>query len=673
MALTFTVKAAEEMRSRVRKFIDELWTEALPQADKGAILSEISRMWMGTFHSIALKILRDNVKGMMNCELVGLRPAFDVSADNYKIIKEAYETMFTGGTKKNVDLDEVAAKIEHVKNELLDVETFKKRATRQEKKIIPVYERYQEILKQRRAIDFNDMLIYTVRLFKEHPDILEHYHKRFRYIMVDEYQDTNYAQYTMCKLLVGASPNFFCVGDDDQSIYGWRGADVRNILFFEKDYPNATRIKLVRNYRSTATIIAAANEVFKKVKPKHLLKIIEPLRDKFTGELNWGEKLSVYHACDEQDEMKFVAFEINRLRREHPELKYGDFAVLYRTNFQNKMAKRLLDEEKIPCSVYDPRFWSRPEVRNISEYLRLVMYYALITESKNVPQSLADQIDKTIKLVLTLPPASLKKEAYARITHQLNPAEMLTNEEVFEKMLTRLGGGGTIDGKNLEAFKTLIDSLSHEALFGDVVRAIVERSGLVAGLAQKSELTREEEISLKIYNDLIYEAEEFERITFAGSLTIPIYEKISLFLENIATKSRDTEQSVIKSREDAVNIMTLHSAKGLEFDTVFFIGLEDNIVPLRHFEDKELDKKQLQKRIDEERRLFYVGITRAKKRLYLTYADERVWWGGKKVHYKISPFLKSIPKKYYVRGSHISGPIIGLIYLLKKILWWFKP
>ncbi|MDI6757585.1 MAG: UvrD-helicase domain-containing protein [Endomicrobiia bacterium] len=603
MALTFTVKAAEEMRSRVRRFIDEIYTDVLPGADKGVILAAIARMWMGTFHSVALKILKENVKGRMNCELVGLRPAFDVVADNFKIIKEAFDTIFAG--KKKVDFDDVVAKIEHVKNELLTVETFKERATRKEKKFVQVYERYQRLLAQRRSIDFNDMLIYVVRLFREYPDVLEHYRERFRYMMVDEYQDTNYAQYTMCKLLVGARPEFFCVGDDDQSIYGWRGADVRNILFFEKDYPNSTRVKLVRNYRSTATIISAANEVFRKVKPKHLLKIIEPLKNKFTGELEWGEKIAVYHARDERDEMKFVAFEINRLRALHPELKLSDFAVLYRTNSQNKMIKRLMDEEKIPYAVYDPRFWSRPEVRNIKEYLKIIKYYSTLTvglepgaSSHAAPQEILEQANKSIKTVLTLPPASLHKEAYARITHHMSPVNILTDHETYEKMRIRLGSD-TVDARNLGRFRALVEEISRESLFGEAMRGVIERSGLMSDLAGKSDPTREEAAALKIYKDLITEAEEFEKNTFAGSTTLPLHEKISLFLENIETKSRSTEQSAVKSKEDAVNVMTLHSAKGLEFDTVFFIGLEDNIMPLRHVEDKELDKKTLRKRHDE--------------------------------------------------------------------------
>lgn len=690
IALTFTVKAAEEMRSRVRRFMDELYKDVLPGADKGIMLAEIARMWMGTFHSIALKILKENITGQMNCELVGLRPAFDVAADNYKIIKAAFDSMMTG--KKGLGFDEVVSKIEHVKNELLTVEAFKEKATRKEKKFADIYERYQQMLEQRRSIDFNDMLIYVVRLFKEHPEVLKHYQDRFGYVMVDEYQDTNYAQYTLCKLLIGARSEFFCVGDDDQSIYGWRGADVRNILFFEKDYPSATRVKLVRNYRSTATIIAAANEVFKKVKPKQLLKVIEPPKDDATGEPQWGEKIAVYHARDERDEIKFVAFEINRLRRLEPELKYGDFAVLYRTNSQNKMVKRFLDEEKIPCSVYDPRFWSRPEVKNIKEYLRVVNYYARFYAARKssfagdddyddyrppaaslavTPEILA-QVNKSMKVVLTLPPSSLHRESYARVTHLMSPANILTDTETFENMKMRLGGE-TVDARNLARFRALVDELSRESVFGEVMRGIVERSGLMFRQAQQSDLTRDEAAALKVYKDLVTEAEEFEKNTFAGSTSVPIYEKISLFLENIETKSRDSEQSAVKSREDAINIMTLHSAKGLEFDTVFFIGLEDNIMPLRHIEDKELDKKSLRKRHDEERRLFYVGITRAKKRLYLTFADERVWWGNKNVHYKISPFIKSIPKKFYVRGTYASGVFSAIGRALKGVLWWFSP
>ncbi len=670
IALTFTVKASEEMRARIRKFVEELWLEALPASDPGPILTEISKMWMGTFHSIALKILKENITGQYNCEIVNLRPGFGIIEDNYKIIKEAYDTFFSGH-HKGVKYDDIASKIEHVKNELLDVETFKKKATRKEKTSAAIYERYQELLKNRGAIDFNDMLIYTVKLFREYPNILEHYHAKFKYVLVDEYQDTNYAQYTMCKLLVGVRQNFFCVGDDDQSIYGWRGADIRNILFFEKDYPQTTRIKLVKNYRSTATIISAANEIFRSVKPKHLLKIIEPLKNKFTGELDWGEKISVYHARDEHDEIKFVAFEINRLKSLHAGLNYGDFAILYRTNFQNKIIRKILDEEKIPCIIYDPRFWARPEVRHIKGYLTVLLYYCLWKEGRDIPKVLADKLNENIKLIMGLPPAKLKGEAMIIAGHLINMSDILTSDETFKKLQMRFGEE-SVDSKNLGRFKGLITELSCAGSFSDAVRGVIENSGLLLSYENKANLTKEEEFSYKMYKNLLSEAEDFEKITFAGASMYPLWEKIEIFLDSIATKSKETEQSAIKSRDASVNIMTLHSAKGLEFDTVFFVGIEDGIVPLAHIEDKQLTKKEKQKRVDEERRLFYVGVTRAKKRLYLSFADERLWWGEKKVHNKLSPFLRSIPKKYYIKGSHVSNIFKLPIHLLKKIVWWFK-
>lgn len=669
MALTFTVKAAEEMRTRVRKFIDQLWAEILPGVDRGPLLAEISRMWIGTFHSISLKILKENVKGQLNCELVGIRPGFSIIEDNYKIIKEAYDTLFAGS--KSVKYDEVASKIEHVKNELLDVETFRKKATRAERASVRVYERYQELLKLRGAIDFSDMLCYVVKLFRTHPDILEYYQKRFRYILVDEYQDTNYAQYTLCKLFVGNSNNFFCVGDDDQSIYGWRGADIRNIIFFEKDYPQTTKIKLVKNYRSTATIIAAANEIFKSVKPKHLLKIIEPLKNKYTGKLDWGEKVTLYHARDDQDEVRFVAFEINRLKSQYPEMKYSDFAILYRTNFQNKVVKKLLEEQKIPCTVYDPRFWSRREVKNLCAFLEAVWYCVLSINKKPTPKSLHESINSTMRLVLSLPPVSLRGEAMVIAGHFHDMGQILVSDEVFEKLLNRFGNDSS-DARNLTTLRSLITSLCQRSSLAEVVRDIIEKSGILAQYLYKADLSKEDELALRIYKNLIIEAEDFERNIFSNSSAISIEEKIEIFLDSIATKSKDTEQSVIKSDEDTVNIMTVHSAKGLEFDTVFFIGLEDRIIPLEHLEDKKLSKKEKQKREDEERRLFYVGVTRAKKRLYLTYADERIWWGGKKVHFKISPFLKSIPKKYYVKGSYIYSIFKLPFYWFKKIIWWFR-
>lgn len=669
IALTFTVKAAEEMRLRIRQFVNDLWAEMLPSVDRGPLLAEISKMWMGTFHSNALRILKENIKGQLNCELVGLRPGFGIVNDNSKIIREAFEMMFTG--KHALDLDEVVGKIEHVKNELLDVESFKKKATRAERPFIPVYERYQELLRQRGAIDFSDMIINVVNLFRRQPDILEHYQKKFRYILVDEYQDTNYAQYIMCKMLVGTSPNFFCVGDDDQSIYGWRGADVRNIIFFEKDYPNATRVKLVKNYRSTATIIGAANEIFRKVKPKHLLKIIEPLRNKYTGHLDWGEKISVYHAYDDQDEIKFVSFEIERLKKEHPELKYSDFAILYRTNFQNKIVEKLLNEQKIPCTVYDPRFWSRPEVKNLTAYLKVVQYCCLFNSGEPIPKDLSESINETIKFVLKIPPALLKGEALVIACHLKNVIEILTSDEVFEKIMQRFNEEST-DARNLKKLRALVNDVIGESSVGEAVKMLLERSGLISMYEIKSDLTRDEMASYKIYKNLITDAADFEKNTFAGSDGVALHEKIGIYLDSIAAKSKNTEQSAIKTREDTVNIMTIHSAKGLEFDTVFFIGLEDTIVPLIHFETKELTKKEKQKLIDEERRLFYVGVTRAKKRLYLTYADERFWWGGKKVHKKMSPFLKSIPKKFYVKGSHVHNLFRVPWYMIKKIIWWFS-
>ena len=690
LALTFTVKASEEMRSRIRKFFMSL-RGSIPEEQFLKLENDISKMWVGTFHSICLKILKEELntaegRAMMNCELVGLPAGFKILENSYTVLKPCFDMHFA--TDPNVKYDDVSAKIDHWKNELLKLDTIKSKASREERKYIPVYEKYQNTMKQRGLIDFNDMIILAVELFEKYPEVLLWYRRRFKYVLIDEYQDTNYAQYVLCKKLVGLagghrdvnytppapsenligpSTNLFVVGDDDQSIYEWRGADIRNILFFEKDFPNCKTVKLVKNYRSTANIITAANEVFKGIKEKHLIKQIEAVKRKKDGSLEFGDAITVYMASDETDEINFIVFEMNEIRKKNPAVRWNDFAVLYRVHEQSKIAKRVFENQGIPYIVYNPRFWQLREVQDICSYLKVLAFYLKARAGVLTDAALSKEgeaINDDIKRMYYLPPLNFSPIETEIMSHTFKPYELFTNEEMRRKMLARLPEETSREKflKLVEIFSHLADDFKMSSL-ENTVSGIIESCDYLSVYKKNVVETEQSRESVRYVMAVREEAVDFDRSYGAN---IPVSDRLSMFLENIAIRSNPTEQSELKTKSEYVNLMSLHAAKGLEFNTVFFIGLEENIIPIRHYSAEKLKKKDKERRVDEERRLFYVGITRAKERLYLTYADSRLWY-SKKQRFAPSRFLACLPKRLLDRGSFNVGFFSKMKYGLKRI------
>ena len=671
LALTFTVKAAEEMRARIKRFFLSV-KEGMTEEQYQIISEQISKMWVGTFHSICLKVLKeesptDDGRTWLNAERVGIPAGFKILENPYKVLKPCFDLEFA--TAPNMKYDDVSLKIEHWKNELINVEHIKKSALKEERHIIPVYERYQNTLKQQGLIDFNDMMMLVVDLFDKFPTVLSWYQRRFKFILVDEYQDTNYAQYTLCKKLVGKSQNLFVVGDDDQSIYAWRGADIRNILFFEKDYPNCTNIKLVKNYRSTATIITAANEVFKKYKPKHLVKTIEPIKRKNDGSLDFGDAITVYKAKDEIDELNFCVFETERLKQKDSNARWNDFAILYRTHEQSKVAKKILESKKIPFIVYNPHFWQRKEVQDICSYLKVLDFYLKLHKKvfkEPMPRIAIEgsSIEGDIKRLYYLPPVSFSAIENEIMSHIFNPYKLFTDGKVLEDMLRRLTDE-TSKKKFLKLFEIFsgIANSDPQMSLSDAIGYILEKGGYLSLYQKAAFQTEQEKESVRFALAVKEEAADFERVR-GGNL--PLYEKIDMFIESISMRGKSTEQSALKTADDYVNVMSLHAAKGLEFNTVFFIGLEENIIPIKHFSEEKISKKEKEKRIEEERRLFYVGLTRAKERLFLTYADTRNWY-GKPQQFEPSRFLNCLPGKLLDKGSFAVGFWEKFKYFLVKM------
>ncbi|MEW6557377.1 MAG: UvrD-helicase domain-containing protein [Elusimicrobiota bacterium] len=670
LALTFTVKAAEEMRARIKKFFASIKEEINPEQYL-TIEDQISKMWVGTFHSICLKIIKeesptDDGRKMLNCERIGINAGFKILENPYKILKTCFDLEFA--TDPEVKYDDVALKVEHWKNELLTTEGIKRKATKDEKRFIPVYERYQNTLRQEGLIDFNDMMMLVVDLFNRYPSILSWYQRRFKYILVDEYQDTNYAQYTLCKLLVGRSPNLFVVGDDDQSIYEWRGADIRNILFFEKDYPNCINVKLVKNYRSTATIISAANEVFKKYKPKHLVKTIEPVKRKQDGTLEFGDTITIYKAKDEVDEINFCLFEMEQIKKNHT-VKWNDFVILYRVHEQSKVAKKILESKNIPYIIYNPHFWQRKEVQDVCSYIKVLSFYLKIQwkvfdEPMPITALEGSAIDGDIKRLCYLPPLMFSATDCEIIAQMSHSYKIFTDGKILENMLHRLTEENSRKKllKLLEFF-AIISNQKPTMSLTDTIGYFLEKAGYLELYQKGMFQTEQEKESVRFALAVKEEAADFERVR-GGAL--PLYEKIDMFLESITMRSQSTEQSVLKTVDDYVNLMSVHAAKGLEFNTVFFIGLEENIIPIKHFSEEQLSRKEKQKRIEEERRLFYVALTRAKERLYLTYTDTRNWY-GKQQRFEPSQFLNCLPKRLIDKGSFAVGFWQKINYFFVKL------
>ena len=579
LALTFTNKAAREMRERI---------ERLAGADAG-------EAWIGTFHSICCRILRRDI------EKLGYERSFTIydDDDQQRVIKAVL---------KELDIDEkflppkaVSADISDAKNRLLSPDEWLQRrgGDYRSQKTHDVMTRYEQRLRAANALDFDDLLVKTLQLFVEHPPVLEYYQSRFQYVHVDEYQDTNYAQYQLVSLITRKSRNLCVVGDDDQSIYGWRGADIRNILDFEKDFPDATVIKLEQNYRSTANILDAANQIIAHNEGRK--------EKELWTEDGEGEKITLYAAADERDEAAWICQRIRQLQRGGT--PYGSIAILYRMHALSRVLEETLMRAGIPYHVYGgTRFYDRREVRDVLAYLRLI-------------QNPADDI--SLSRIINVPKRAIGDSTVEQLTQYARQNDMSLYAAVAAPPDTLASRAR----KSVNDFSSLIVSLllAKETLpLSEFVQKVIDDSGLIAQY-QKEE-NEENQARIENIREFMGAVTEFEQKSEDKSLFA--------FLENVALVTELDNQD---SAPSFVTMMTLHSAKGLEYDAVFMSGMEEGIFPSAR-------AMQEDNRVEEERRLCYVGVTRARKLLHLSYARRRMLFNQMQFNAP-SCFLQEIPKR----------------------------
>jgi DNA helicase-2/ATP-dependent DNA helicase PcrA len=592
LAITFTNKAANEVKERVAAAVG-------PVARK---------MWIGTFHAACVRVLRSQISN------IGYRSAFTIydSADSERLI--SYIMRDGNFDPKRLKPAGVLQTISRAKDELITPEAYEAGATNwRERQISSIYTAYQKRLREANAVDFDDIINLTIRIFTEFPDVLRHYRERWQHIMVDEFQDTNGAQFELVRLLAHPDGNVVIVGDMDQSVYGFRGADYRNLARFEEAFPTAKVVTLEQNYRSTQRILSAANALIENNrarKPKNLWT-----------DLGTGELITCFYAGNEHDEAAFVAVEIERLR-ETEGFRFKDAAVFYRTNAQSRVVEEVFTRFGIPYRIIGGvRFYERKEVKDLLAYLSV-----LVNPSDTV----------SLRRIVNTPRRGIGERSIAELegyaaTSGLSLYEAMQTAPYIPSISQKAISG-------LEAFFNLMEELrgyvERGAGIAKVIQATWERSGYMAEL----EAERSIEALGRVENvkELAGVAAEFEQRSPEGSLED--------FLAQIRLV---TEQDEYDEEESAVTLMTLHNAKGLEFPIVFIVGFEDGVFPhMRSLTEPE--------ELEEERRLAYVGITRAKQRLYLTHALNRSLWGG--VNYNPpSRFLREIPDELINRvGDHPS-------------------
>jgi len=590
LAVTFTNKAAQEMRERVQHMLERSAEE----------VGEHFRMpqFVGTFHNISARILRRDI------DRLGYNKDFNIidADEQIALVKRSMKELEMNPDQ--VKPRSILEAISGAKSRELSPERFLSRAEGYFEELVgKIYERYQAGLREANALDFDDLILLTVRLLAEHPEVLERYQETFRYIMVDEYQDTNPLQYRLVKLLAAKYRNLFVIGDDYQSIYSWRQADIRNILSFETDYPEAAVITLDQNYRSTQIILDAATAVIgNNVNQRH--------KKLWTNE-GAGDSIALYPAESEEDEAGFVAREIRQIAREQ-KLPYSSFAVLYRTNAQSRSIEEAFLREALPYRIVGGlKFYQRKEVKDVIAYVRFLANpkdFIALERVVNEPKR-------------GIGPSTLKvwtDTVRARGLDFLAATSTLRTEVLLPERKIR----------TIEAFAELFahwqDSLLHEeALTLRMLLDVITReSGYLESLRDG---TPEGEAREENVQELFSVASKFDGV--------PIREAISRFLEEVALAS-DTD--AIDQRTDAIHLMTVHSAKGLEFPIVFIIGLEEGIFPHSR---STLSGAEL----EEERRLMYVALTRAKKRAYLIHADMRTIFGSTQMN-PPSRFIEEIPE-----------------------------
>ena len=579
LAITFTNKAAKEMKDRVKALIGE----------------RAENMWISTFHSTCVRILRREI------DKLGYKSSFTIydSSDQKTLVKECMKTLNIN--EKDITEQEIMGKIGKAKDRMQDVRSFmlENESNFREKKIADAYEMYQKRLKENNALDFDDLIFKTVELFKKNPEVLDFYQNKFKYIMVDEYQDTNGAQYELVKLLAAKYKNICVVGDDDQCIYQWRGADIENILSFEKDYPSAKVIKLEQNYRSKGNILDAANTVI--INNSHRKSKV--LRTEQEG----GSKIKVYRAYADSDEGDFVGMQISKIK-EAESKNYNDFAILYRTNAQSRIFEESFRRKGIPYKIVGgTRFYDRKEIKDMLAYLKVIIN----------PQD-----DISIKRIINVPKRGIGDATVNKVqdfaeNFELNIWDALAEVRTIPTLTAR-------NVSTIEPFVGLMErfmELSEVIPVSELIKTILEETGYLKQLKESKEI--EDKSRIDNLEELVSDAVEFEKSSEDKTLSAYL-EKVSLV--------QDTDK--IEDEDDSVVLMTVHSAKGLEFPVVFMVGMENGIFPGNASFEKESE-------MEESRRLCYVGITRAKEVLFMTSAEVRRVF-GRTVAYPQSDFINEI-------------------------------
>ncbi len=581
LAVTFTNKAAQEMRERVLNLVG-------PAAEA---------IWVSTFHTACVRILRQEITEL------GFDRNFVIfdAQDQLTVVKNILKEMNL--SDKNYHPKALLASISSAKNELIGSDEYQRKAADYwTNTVAEVYLRYQKKLRANNGMDFDDLIMTTVRLFKEVPAVLEKYQERFRYILIDEYQDTNHAQYMLVTMLASKYRNLCVVGDDDQSIYSFRSADIRNILEFERDFPETGIIKLEQNYRSTKNILHTANEVIKNNRGR---------RSKQLWTQNYeGEMIATYNAADEREEAWFVAEEISRLVREGGH-KYSDCAILYRTNAQSRSFEEAMVQRGLPYRVIGGfRFYERKEIKDLLAYLRLVY-------------NPADRI--SLSRIINVPKRGIGEASFDRFLYFLDDH----NYSIMDGF-AHLDEIPSLTGRAIKPLSEFYRLLEGWIQKRDqmTVKELTERILLESGYLQelKTEGTIEAQGRIENLDQFLALTVDFEQNSDDRSL--------AAFLETVALVA-DIDNYEVDA--DALVMMTLHSAKGLEFPIVFLVGLEEGLFPHNRalMETKELE---------EERRLCYVGITRAQHRLYVTHANMRTVFGSRNISIP-SRFLMEMPKE----------------------------
>ena len=587
LAITFTNKAANEMRERVEETLE----------------SDASDMWISTFHSCCVRILRKDINR------IGYNRSFVIydSADQVTLVKDCLKELNLND--KVFEPKMIISTISGAKDKLYDPKQFKAMHMNDNRmsKIADVYALYQDRLKRNSALDFDDLIFKTVELLKSDKEVLDYYRNRFKYIMVDEYQDTSKAQYELIKILAKEHQNICVVGDDDQSIYGWRGADIRNILEFEKDYDDVHVVKLEQNYRSTQIILDAANTV--------ISNNIERKRKRLWSEKKDGELIKIQVAQDEIEESDFVADMIAKISREQNR-SYKDFAVLYRANAQSRSVEDALNRSQIPYNIYGgTKFYERKEIKDLIAYLRVIQN----------PQD-----DISIKRIINVP----RRGIGLRTIEKIEDRASLKQESIYSVLIV-IETNSEISTKARNSISEFVDNVIGTLR---TMREVYPVSKLIEKVI--------ESIDYYGYIDELYkgdkeEAEERkdnvkEFISVAMEFEQNSEEKdLETFLTGVALTSESSEEEEI----DKVSLMTIHTSKGLEFPVVFIVGMEDGLFPIARAVRSMSDSE-----IEEERRLCYVGITRAKEILYLTLTQKRTLYG--KTNPSIaSRFMEELPKE----------------------------